>query len=120
MDVSFNLKQNKVMETIGQYAGVDAEDIKKHTDASKKLMPYVNMKVERFSPRISQLVFKDEFGEFDSKGKEFLNSKLMSLENTLEDPNLKMARSMIDNGIPFVPFPRIESCLGMGVNDASV
>lgn len=85
-----------------------------------KLMPYVSMKIEKFSPRISQLVYKDEYGEFDSKGKMFLNNRLIKLEETFEDPNLKMFRNLLDNGIPFVPFPRVESCLGMNVNDAIV
>lgn len=120
LDVTFNLKSSNFFDSIKQWVDIDEEVIKRNKDFHKQMMPYVNMKIEKFSPRITQLVFKDEHGEFDSRGKNFLNNRLESFEQTLEDPNLKMARNLFDNGLPFVPFPQIERCLGMGVRDAVV
>jgi len=82
-------------------------------------MPYLNLKFEKFSPRISQLVYKDRQGEYDSAGKDFLNNKLSKLEKTLDDEKLKTIVNLFHNGFPVVPFPVIERCLGMSVSSAS-
>lgn len=44
----------------------------------------------------------------------------MDLENKLDVEELKPFVDMFNNGIPILPFPRVEECLGMKVKQAEV
>jgi hypothetical protein len=78
------------------------------------------MKFEKFSPRVTQLVLKNRNNQYDSAGKEHLNNKITRIEETLNDPNIKMVTDLFNKGLPIVPFPAIERCLGMGIKDSTV
>lgn len=86
----------------------------------KGMIPYVNLKVEKFSPRIKELIVTNKMGEFSSGGKNVLNNKIMKLEDTLNDPSIKTYIDIFNRGLPVVPFPAVERCLGLGVSDAVV
>lgn len=85
-----------------------------------KMFPYVNMKIEKFSPRVKELRLKNKDGAYDSAGREHLNNKISRIESTLNEPAIKMVTDLFNKGIPFVPFPQIERCLGLGIKDAVV
>ena len=97
------------------------ENVKEqHRDFMNKLYPYVNMKLEKFSPRVKELRLKNSEGEYDSAGRQHLNNKISRIESTLNEPGIKMITDFFNKGFPFVPFPQIERCLGMGIKDAVV
>lgn len=84
------------------------------------LLPYFFVKFEKFSPRITQLVLKNQEGQYDSAGKRHLNNKISKIEKTLNEPVFKMVTDLFNKGFPFVPFPAIERCLGMNIKDSVV
>jgi hypothetical protein len=74
-------------------------------DFMNKMFPYVNMKFEKFSPRVKELRLKNKEGEYDSAGREHLNNKISRIESTLNEPGIKMVTDLFNKGFPFVPFP---------------
>jgi hypothetical protein len=117
-EVSFNLDQINIMKIMEQYIPLP-ESYYQFQRKSKQNSQMMNMKFEKFSPRITQLVYKDSHGEIEGKGQYFLNKKLANFEKTMEDPNLKMVTDLFHNGFPIVPFPAIERCLGFGVTSGT-
>jgi len=106
---------------MASFLGDHTEKLKEtHSDLVNDLVPYVNMKIEKFSPRIKELKFKNKYGKLDSGAREHLNNKISRMEETLNDPNVKMVTDIFNKGFPIVPFPSIERCLGMGIKDSVV
>jgi len=49
-----------------------------------------------------------------------LNNKLNDLKNTMEDPKIKMITDVFNRGIPIVPFPAVERCLGLTTGESTM
>lgn len=47
-----------------------------HKSKMNSLLPYLFVKFEKFSPRITQIVLKNKDGQYDSAGKDHLNDKI--------------------------------------------
>ena len=57
-------------------------------------------------------------GQLDEEHARYINDKINNIKQTFEDPSLQMLRDFISMGIPLVPFPRVEECLGLKSRDS--
>jgi len=58
--------------------------------------------------------------EVETDGQRHLNNKINNIKDTLEDPKLKMLIDFFDHGLPLVPFPEHEKCLGISPRDSTM
>ena len=58
--------------------------------------------------------------DIENEGATHLNNKINDFRGTLADPKLGILFKILDNGFPIVPFPKVESCLGMSPSDSAI
>jgi hypothetical protein len=80
----------------------------------KSRMPYVVGRIIDFHPSVHEVkVWR--LGKVGRKGHEEhdTNRVIMDIKDKAKDPMMKMLIQFLNQGIPMVPFPRIENCLGL-------
>lgn len=81
--------------------------------------PFIMGKVAEFTPLIKELrVFTQ--GRIDHDRADFLTDKLRNWKQTSEESSLKYLVNFMSLGMPLVPFPRIEECLGLKENHSTM
>ena len=82
-------------------------------------MPYVIGRVIDFTPRVSE-VKTWRHGRVGRKGfeEEDTNKILMDIKDQASQPMMKLLITFFNRGVPMVPFPRVESCLGLMSQDS--
>lgn len=83
----------------------------------KQRTPYIFGKVIDFTPRIEELnVWTNN--ELDDTAGNQLNYYIDNIKRKLDEPAVKMITSFFNNGLPMIPFPRVEGCLGLVPKDS--
>lgn len=57
-------------------------------------------------------------GQLDVEHANFINAKINNIKQTFEDPLLQTLKDFISMGLPLVPYPRVEECLGLKSRDS--
>ena len=89
-------------------------------------MPVIFGKLLNFTPKVSELrVVKDVVEHFDTTTSDEESEKLLAKVNQgfdflNENPTLNTILEGINTGIPMVPFPTVEDCLGLRPKDSSM
>ena len=96
------------------------DEIKNFKQNARKNVPWIVGKIQNFDPQVKDLKMYKDGNEVETTGRDHLNSKLQNFKRTIEDPKLKMLIDFLDNGIPLVPFPAVERCLGLSSKDSSM
>ena len=80
-------------------------------------MPFIMGRVLDFDPKVSDLrLFKgSNIQEGDGKR---MNDYINNIKSHLSDPTVKMVTGFINMGVPMIPFPRVEDCLGLEPKDS--
>ena len=90
-----------------------------HKKASQVMkVPYIMGVIEKWDPIIKDLKMFDKNQEVDNHGGQILNDKLNDFKRTMESPEIKMVTDVFNQGIPIVPYPAIERCLGMSTGES--
>ena len=87
------------------------EQHKKAAGAMK--VPYIMGVIEKWDPVVKGVKMFNGNNEVDNHGGQILNDKLNDFKGTMNSPEIKMVTDVFNQGIPIVPFPAIERCLGM-------
>ena len=86
-------------------------------ESQKKKIPFILGRVLDFTPEVTELrMYKD--GELDSEEGHQLNNLIMNIKNKLDEPAIKTITSFMNMGIPMIPFPKVEDCLGLTPSDS--
>lgn len=92
----------------------------------RKKMPVIFGKLLNFTPKVSELiVVKDVDDHFDTTTSEQESEKLLAKVNQgfdflNENPTFNTILEGINQGVPMVPFPTVEDCLGLRPKDSSM
>lgn len=83
-------------------------------------VPLIFGKVVDFKPIIKELkIYKGEEALFDEAEK--LNNKLSNLRTLHGETGLKaLTDTVLGQGIPLVPFPEVQRCLGLSPKDSTM
>ena len=80
-------------------------------------MPFITGRITDFSPEVSELRLYTD-GKLDESEGHDLNNMIRNLKNTLDEPSVQAITTFFNMGIPMVPFPKVEDCLGLIPKDS--
>merc|ERR1712086_412985 len=83
----------------------------------KGSMPYIYGRIVDFTPRIKELNIKTN-GELDKREGDTLNNFISNIKSKMDLPAIKMITGFFNQGVPMVPFPNVQRCLGMKPKDS--
>ena len=80
-------------------------------------MPYITGRITDFSPEVSELRLYTN-GKLDESEGHDLNNMIADIKNKLDEPSVQAITTFFNMGIPMVPFPKVEDCLGLIPKDS--
>ena len=80
-------------------------------------MPFIMGRILDFTPEVTELRLYSN-GKLDESEGHQLNNLITNIKDKLEEPAIKTITTFMNMGIPMVPFPRVEDCLGLVPSDS--
>lgn len=79
---------------------------------ASKEAPFINGKIVDFVPVVQEMNVWTN-GELDDTAGNKLNYYIDNIKRKLDEPAIKMITGFFNNGVPLVPFPQVQRCLGL-------
>jgi hypothetical protein len=86
-------------------------------EENKKKIPFIMGRIIDFTPEVSELRLYTN-GQLDEEEGHVLNDMIKNIKNKLDEPSVKTITTFFNMGVPMVPFPKVEECLGLVPNDS--
>lgn len=91
--------------------------MKDRVDELRKSAPFIYGRVVDFTPNVQELIILTD-GSVDKSEGARLNDFIMNIKSKLDLPGVKMLTSFFNQGVPLVPFPVVQRCLGFQPKDS--